>query len=43
MKKEYIKPVVEEITVELTAMLCVSGEIGGDATEPALAPEMEDF
>ncbi len=44
MKKEYIKPVAEAIEVKLSTMLCVSGNIGDeDATEPALAPNMEDF
>jgi len=43
MKKEYIMPKSEEIEIKLATMLCVSGDIGGDATEPAFSPEMEDF
>lgn len=43
MKKQYIMPQVEEIELKMTSMLCVSGDLGGDANEPAHSPEMEDF
>ena len=41
MKKQYIMPKVEEIELNMTFMLCVSGELGGDANEPAHAPDMD--
>ena len=40
MKKEYISPAVGIIKLEQTGMLCISGEIGGEAIEPAYGPEM---
>ena len=43
MKKQYIMPKAEAIELKMTSMLCVSGDFGGDANEPALSPEMEDF
>ena len=43
MKKKYIIPEVEEIMMDLQSMLCISGDIGDDASEPALAPELIDF
>ena len=43
MKKEYIMPVMEKIELKMTSMLCVSGDLGGDADEPAHSPEMDDF
>ena len=39
MRKEYIEPQVEAIEMLPEGMLCLSGDINGDATEPALAPE----
>lgn len=43
MKNKYIMPKAEEIEFEMSFMLCVSGELGGDADNPALSPEMDDF
>ena len=43
MKKQYIIPKAEEIELEMTFMLCVSGDLGGDADEPAHAPDMDIF
>ena len=43
MKKKYIIPEVEEMEIELLSILCLSGDIGDDASDPALAPEQEDF
>ena len=42
MKKKYIIPEVEEMEIELLSILCLSGDIGGDASEPALAPDLDD-
>ena len=42
MKKKYIIPEVEEIEIELLSILCLSGDIGGDASDPALAPDLDD-
>ena len=42
MKKKYIIPEVEEMELGLQAMLCVSGEIVEEASEPALAPDLDD-
>lgn len=42
MKKLYIIPETEVIEFETTGMLCFSGNIGGNATDPAHAPEMDD-
>ena len=41
MKKEYIMPVMEVIELKMTSILCISGELGANAGEPALAPEMD--
>lgn len=41
MKKKYIIPEAEVIELGLQAMLCVSGEISEEATEPALAPDLD--
>ena len=38
MKRVYVTPETEVIEMKPSCMLCVSGEIGGDATEPARAP-----
>ena len=43
MKKKYINPEVEAIEAELLTVLCISGDIDDDASEPALAPELIDF
>ena len=43
MKKDYIMPVMEEIELKMTSILCISGELGANAGEPALAPEMDDL
>ena len=42
MRKEYIEPQVEAIEILLDGILCLSGGIYGDATEPALAPEQDE-
>ena len=42
MKKKYIIPEVEEMEIELLSILCLSGDIGDDASEPALAPDLDD-
>jgi len=41
MKRAYVIPEVEVIECQTVGMLCVSGIIGGDATEPAHAPELQ--
>ena len=41
MKKEYMEPQMEVIDMLPEGMLCVSGELGGEATEPGLAPELD--
>lgn len=48
MKKQYMMPEMEIVKLEQEGMLCISGEIGGDANEPAFARmigfgEEEDF
>ena len=40
MRRQYIMPTVEEIELKMASMLCVSGKLGGDAEEPAHAPDM---
>jgi hypothetical protein len=42
MKKKYIIPEAEEIQMDLQTILCISGDIGGDADEPAFIPELGD-
>lgn len=42
MKKKYIIPEAEVIEIDLQTMLCISGGLGGDASDPALAPEFEE-
>ena len=42
MKKKYIIPEVEEIEIDLQTILCISGFLEGDASDPALAPELDD-
>ena len=42
MKKKYIIPEVEEMEIELLSILCLSGDIGDDASEPALGSELDD-
>ena len=42
MKKQYMTPEIGIVKLELKGMLCMSGEVGGDATEPAHA-RMFDF
>jgi len=37
MKKEYIEPQMEVIEMLPEGMLCLSGLIDGDATEPGMA------
>ena len=37
MRKEYIEPQMDVIEMLPEGMLCVSGEIDGDATEPGMA------
>ena len=41
MKKEYMEPQMEAIDMLPEGMLCVSGDIIEEATEPALAPELD--
>ena len=38
MKRVYMTPEMQEIAIEMEKMLCLSGDIIDDATEPALAP-----
>lgn len=42
MKKQYMTPEIGIVKLEMKGMLCMSGEVGGDATEPAQA-RMFDF
>ena len=42
MKKQYLTPEMEIVRLEQVGMLCASGEIGGEAHEPASA-RMIDF
>lgn len=42
MKKEYSEPHIELVKMELTGMLALSPNIGGDATEPARTPLLDD-
>ena len=42
MRKEYIEPQVEAIEMLPEGMLCLSGDIDGDATEPALSPFFDE-
>ena len=42
MKRFYVTPETKVVEMKPSCMLCVSGEIGGDATEPAHAPEWSD-
>ena len=42
MKKQYMTPETGIVKLEMKGMLCMSGEVGGDATEPAQA-RMFDF
>ena len=41
MKKKYMEPQIEVIDMLPEGMLCVSGDIIEEATEPALVPELE--
>jgi hypothetical protein len=41
MKKKYMMPEMLVIEMKLQVMLCLSGNMGGNASEPALAPEMD--
>ncbi|MBR1881199.1 MAG: hypothetical protein IJ804_10720 [Prevotella sp.] len=42
IKKKYMMPKTEEIEIKMTSMLCVSGDFGDDADEPALSPLLGD-
>lgn len=42
MKKQYMKPEIEIIKMEQQGMLCMSGDLSGDANEPANARMFED-
>ena len=42
MKKKYIIPEVDEIEIDLLSILCLSGDLGGNASDPALAPEFDE-
>ena len=37
MKKQYLTPEMEILKMEQEGMLCMSGDLGGDATDPAKA------
>ena len=37
MIKQYLKPEIENIKLEQMGMLCISGDLDGDADEPARA------
>ena len=43
MKKKYMEPQMEVIRMLPTGMLCMSGEIDGEATEPGMAPELDEL
>ena len=43
MKKKYIEPQMEAIDMLPEGMLCVSGDIIEEATEPALVPELDEL
>ena len=36
-------PETMAIDMRVQGMLCISGEMGGEATEPGLAPEMDEM
>ena len=40
MKKKYAMPEMLAIDMRVQGMLCISGEMGGDANEPAYAPDL---
>ena len=42
MKKQYLTPEMEILKLEQEGMLCMSGDLGGDATDPAKAPLFDD-
>jgi len=42
MKKKYMTPETLVIDMEMEIMLCVSGGLGGNADEPALAPGLDE-
>lgn len=42
MKKQYMTPEIGIEKLEMKGLICMSGEVGGDATEPAQA-RMFDF
>ena len=42
MKKQYMKPVVQVMSVQQQHMICNSGTFGDPATEPAHSREFED-
>ena len=43
MKKKYAMPEMLAIDMRVQTMLCISGELGGEATEPGLAPELDEM
>ena len=46
MKKEYITPEMEVMEIRMSGMLCVSGDVEGETSQDALAPDIlpeDDF
>ena len=43
MKKKYMEPQMEVIRMLPTGMLCMGGESDGEATEPGMAPELDEL
>lgn len=42
MKRVYVTPETEVLEMKPSSILCISGDLGGDATEPGHAPEWSD-
>ena len=42
MKKEYIRPETEVMEIKTSGMLCISGELDGDANQDAMSPGLSD-
>jgi len=42
MKKKYITPEIAVMEIMMSGMLCISGTLVVDASEDALAPELEN-
>lgn len=43
MKKEYMTPQMVAMEMKMVGMLCLSGDIEGEATEPAYSRETDSF